>query len=313
MMNDIPRQKLREIISQQGTAVCEQPHRLKALLHDQCGAYRKEIAVLITALEARIPQDLLSSQNSLPAGLLLARLIKRLQDNFGLSSDAAHWAVESWALALGTIASASSPSDQIRPSQEQPRSRQSNELQATVITPSATQVQPVGNPARSPDHLSDHLSDHLPNHLLPAAYASFGSRTAALLIDGVILYILGFLSGFLLAVFYALLTESTEGVEPLAYLLGIVLNWLYFALQESSVKQATIGKRAMNIYVTDLNGSRLSLSQATSRHFSKILSAVLCIGFIMAAFTQRKQALHDLIAKTLVVQCRSHSSVSSQF
>lgn len=304
MMNDTPRQKLREIVSQQGDAVCEQPHRLKALLHDQCGAYRKEISVLITALEARIPQDLLSSQNSLPAGLLLARLVKRLQDNFGLSSDAADWAVESWALALGTIASASLPSassssGQPRPSQAQPRPRQSDDLQATVITPSATQVQPVGSP------------DHLPNHLPPAAYASFSSRTAALLIDVVILYILGFMSGVLLAVFYALLSEDTEGLEPLAYLLGIVINWLYFALQESSTKQATIGKRALNIYVSDLNGSRLSFSQATSRHFSKILSSVLCIGFIMAAFTQRKQALHDLIAKTLVVQRRSRSSASS--
>jgi uncharacterized RDD family membrane protein YckC len=90
-------------------------------------------------------------------------------------------------------------------------------------------------------------------------------------------------------------------------ILGIIADavgvWLYFALQESSAHQATIGKRAMGIYVTDLYGRRLSFGQATGRHFSKIISGmILDIGFIMVAFTQKKQGLHDMIAGTLVLR-----------
>jgi uncharacterized RDD family membrane protein YckC len=77
--------------------------------------------------------------------------------------------------------------------------------------------------------------------------------------------------------------------------------WLYFALQESSERHATIGKRALNIYVTDLQGRRISFGQATGRHFSKIISyLILCIGYMMAGFTEKKQGLHDMIAGTLV-------------
>lgn len=88
-------------------------------------------------------------------------------------------------------------------------------------------------------------------------------------------------------------------------ILGIVLNivgvWLYFALQESSERQATIGKRALNIYVTDMYGRRISFGQATGRYFSKIISSlILGIGYIMAGFTEKKQGLHDMIAGTLV-------------
>jgi uncharacterized RDD family membrane protein YckC len=82
----------------------------------------------------------------------------------------------------------------------------------------------------------------------------------------------------------------------------IVVSWLYFAKMESSEKQATIGKKAMGIYVTDVNGQRLTFGRATGRFFAKIISSMvpLYIGFIMAGFTQKKQALHDMIAGTLV-------------
>ena len=95
-------------------------------------------------------------------------------------------------------------------------------------------------------------------------------------------------------------------VVTLIPILGIILDivgiWLYFALQESSARQATVGKRAMNIHVTDLLGRRISFGQATGRHFSKILSSILAIGYIMVAFTEKKQGLHDLIASTLVLR-----------
>lgn len=78
---------------------------------------------------------------------------------------------------------------------------------------------------------------------------------------------------------------------------------LYYALMESSEKQATVGKLAMGIKVTDMQGNRLSFGQATGRHFAKIISGLtLLIGYIMAGFTEKKQALHDIIVNCLVVK-----------
>ena len=72
---------------------------------------------------------------------------------------------------------------------------------------------------------------------------------------------------------------------------------------ESSAKQATVGKMALGIIVTDLDGRRIGFGRATGRYFAKILSALtLGIGFLMAGFTERKQALHDMVASCLVVK-----------
>ena len=78
-------------------------------------------------------------------------------------------------------------------------------------------------------------------------------------------------------------------------------SWLYSALLESSSYQATLGKMILGMKVTDLAGNRISFERATGRHFAKILSAmILGIGFLMVAFTERKQGLHDILAGTLV-------------
>ena len=70
---------------------------------------------------------------------------------------------------------------------------------------------------------------------------------------------------------------------------------------ESSSTQATLGKMAMSIVVTDISGNRVSFGRATGRHFAKIISAIiLYIGYLMIAFTEKKQGLHDIIADTLV-------------
>jgi uncharacterized RDD family membrane protein YckC len=119
-------------------------------------------------------------------------------------------------------------------------------------------------------------------------YAGFWMRVGAYLLDVLILFI-------------------PLGILSLIPILGIIINivgvWLYFALQESSVHQATLGKRALHICVTDQYGRRLSFGQATGRHFSKIISSlILGIGYLMVAFTQKKQGLHDMIAGTLVVR-----------
>lgn len=84
--------------------------------------------------------------------------------------------------------------------------------------------------------------------------------------------------------------------------ISIIIQWLYYALMESSSKQATLGKMALGIKVTDMNGNRISFGRATGRFFGKIISGlILNVGYIMAAFTQKKQALHDLMANCLVI------------
>lgn len=90
-------------------------------------------------------------------------------------------------------------------------------------------------------------------------------------------------------------------------LIKLILVYFYFVLLETSVWQGTIGKRLLKIRVTDMQGKRISFKRATIRFLSKILSAQLLIGYIMILFTNKKQGLHDLIAKTLVVQPKTNS------
>lgn len=86
-----------------------------------------------------------------------------------------------------------------------------------------------------------------------------------------------------------------------------IFFWLYFAGFESSIRQATPGKRFLRIMVTDMAGNRISFGAATGRCIGKFFSAaILCIGFIMIAFTNHKQGLHDKIAATLVVRKPSY-------
>ncbi|GHM99789.1 hypothetical protein WSM22_12790 [Cytophagales bacterium WSM2-2] len=86
-------------------------------------------------------------------------------------------------------------------------------------------------------------------------------------------------------------------------LLVFIMQVLYYSLMESSKFQGTLGKMALGLIVTDANGAKLDFTKALIRNLCKIISAViLCIGYIMAGFTEKKQALHDMIANTLVVK-----------
>ncbi len=86
-------------------------------------------------------------------------------------------------------------------------------------------------------------------------------------------------------------------------LVGLVLEWLYYSLMESSAWQGTLGKKALGLRVTDLQGNRVSFGRATGRFFARIISSfTLLIGYIMAGFTEKKQALHDIIASCLVIR-----------
>jgi uncharacterized RDD family membrane protein YckC len=136
----------------------------------------------------------------------------------------------------------------------------------------------------------------------PAIFAGFWLRLVAIIIDSVILSILSITLWFIASISPG---EETGGMtgEIVPNALNILLGWLYFAFLESSRYQATLGKQMMGIQVTDLEGNQLSFLRATVRHFAKIVSAIiLLIGYIMVAFTEKKQALHDILAKTLVIR-----------
>lgn len=153
-------------------------------------------------------------------------------------------------------------------------------------------------------------------------YAGFWKRFLAYIIDGFVLgivYLLLFIPFFLIIGAGAAMTSDSgfdQGSEASAgifaaliggyflvvFLVVTIAGWLYFALMESSAKGATLGKMALGIRVTDLTGNRISFGRATGRYFAKIISGmILYIGFIMAGFTQQKQALHDIIAGSLVI------------
>lgn len=138
-----------------------------------------------------------------------------------------------------------------------------------------------------------------------SVYAGFWRRVAAVIIDGLILSVvtvpltLAFGGGDS----YAEAVRSSPASS-----VTTVVTWLYYALMESSAKQATIGKMALGIIVTDLEGRRVGFGKATGRYFAKILSGlILGIGFLMVAFTQRKQGLHDILAGTLVIRGQAPS------
>ena len=138
-------------------------------------------------------------------------------------------------------------------------------------------------------------------------YAGFWVRFCAAFIDGIVVNIIGMIVGFIVGFIVGMTLGSTEAVQGLAGLLGgiigIIISWLYFALMESSPKQATLEKQALGIKVTNLDGRSISFGQATGRYFAKFISTlILLIGYVMAAFTKKKQALHDIMASTLVVK-----------
>jgi uncharacterized RDD family membrane protein YckC len=150
----------------------------------------------------------------------------------------------------------------------------------------------------------------------PAAveYAGFWKRVLASVIDGLIV------GAAWSAIYYTLVAAGVVSmpeinetdIEPyirwmIRYTLVsnavvFALQTVYFALMESSSRQATLGKMALGIIVTDADGKRISFGRAIGRNLGKIISQIiLFIGFLMVAFTQKKQGLHDIMANCLVV------------
>jgi len=192
---------------------------------------------------------------------------------------------------------------------------------STSVVPPIPPVSPAPPPAPAP-------SQYPPAYVPPAqapwqtsarppvAYAGFWLRFVAIIIDSIVLYFVGtiitlpFIASMgLREIMRGHMPMSPEELVPLMgafirlSLIRTVLNWLYYALLESSAWQATLGKKALGLEVTDMQGMRISFGRATGRFFAKIISSIiLFIGFIMAGFTEKKQALHDMIAGTLVIR-----------
>lgn len=157
-------------------------------------------------------------------------------------------------------------------------------------------------------------------------YAGFWIRVGAYLIDSIILGIpLWILTSIIFFIFlgtsdlfYYMMYDSTYvysdaellsfmGSYYAALILTIILNFIvavaYFAGLHSSKWQATIGKKLLKLNVTDMNGNKISFWRAFGRYAAMaFLSGIFCIGYIMVAFTEKKQGLHDMIAGTIVTK-----------
>ena len=150
-------------------------------------------------------------------------------------------------------------------------------------------------------------------------YAGFWIRFVAYLIDGIAIsiatstvFFMFFFHSFKEIIAHQQEIISNEEIpDPFAIIsmfapmifFSFIIHWLYYSLLESSKNQATLGKMALDLMVTDTGGNRISFARASGRYFGKILSGmIMCVGFIMAAFTDKKQALHDKLAETLVIR-----------
>lgn len=138
-------------------------------------------------------------------------------------------------------------------------------------------------------------------------YGGFWRRLLAFVIDAVII---GIPIGIIARATHLYTTSHLSNGNRLTQLSGggellaVLVCWAYFTLQEISIHQATVGKRALGMRVTDNAGARLTFGRATGRYFASLISWVTVgLGFVLAAFTPRKRALHDMIASTLV--CRT--------
>ncbi len=181
-------------------------------------------------------------------------------------------------------------------------------------TPAGISPTPQG-PVQPPAVPSPYTAPVPPPMYVPtrgaARYGGFWIRFVAVIIDAIVVGLVtgpvSLIIGAALGLAGHAVSMPNEGAQLASFVItfafSTLANWIYEAAMESSKYQATLGKMALGLKVTDLEGRRISFLRATARHFAKILSGlILMIGFIMAGFTERKQGLHDMIAGTLVVR-----------
>lgn len=146
--------------------------------------------------------------------------------------------------------------------------------------------------------------------------AGFWKRVAAYMIDAFVVGVATWIVQIALMVMFFGANMGTLGSNPEAmfsgatgilfilavYLVPIAMAVAYYAAFHASSKQATLGKMAVGIKVVRTDGTRISLARGIGRYFGFMLSSLIMgIGLLMAAFTERKQGLHDMICDTLVV------------
>ena len=147
------------------------------------------------------------------------------------------------------------------------------------------------------------MEDGVPAPQVQTKYAGFWLRVCAALIDGTLLSIPVVSVGFLLGY------HDPPGADALllfVQLFNFVFVWFYNAVLESSAWQATIGKHLLGLRVTDVHGHQISFGRATGRYFGEFVSALIFgLGYVMAGLTDRKQALHDILAGCLVLRAQA--------
>ena len=121
-------------------------------------------------------------------------------------------------------------------------------------------------------------------------YAGFWVRLIAGIIDFVVLWVI-----------YLILMI----IPIIGWIFSLFVSWLYFSIQQSSSKQATLGMRALDIKITDEKHGKISFWRASGNYFVVYFSGLLIfIGFLMIAFTTRKQGLHNIISRTLCIRAK---------
>src|SRR5262245_51433133 len=109
-MNDLPRQKLRELIAEHGPQLCDDHKSCRSLLRQRCPDHKKEVNLLIDALQEHVADELRTAPTGQPIEPLVTRLAAALQGDLDLSPEDARWAVETWAIALGLMTAPAAPS-----------------------------------------------------------------------------------------------------------------------------------------------------------------------------------------------------------
>jgi uncharacterized RDD family membrane protein YckC len=155
------------------------------------------------------------------------------------------------------------------------------------------------------------LNDPKPSHSATLEYAPVWRRFVAAVID-VATVITVVLPGVLAFFWLVEIVTGWVGMEPddsrflagmAAVLLFLIADWLYNAFMNSSQRRATFGKYFLGLKVTGLSGEEIGFGQASGRYFAKYISTFpLLAGFFITPFTRRKQALHDMVAGTVVVR-----------
>lgn len=138
----------------------------------------------------------------------------------------------------------------------------------------------------------------------PQYFAAFDQRLLASVIDHFIIF--GIYT-ILILTSYIFIQGKDERI--MAFLVPFpiifIIKLVYGVFAESSLKQATLGKRILNIKVTDLEGSRITTSRSMARNFSKILSVIpVFFGYLYCFLNKKNQCWHDITADTLVIKDR---------